>query len=186
MCCGLLNWKVWHQFNVVFDKSIVFGRLRITSRLCYGIAHLLGWHIWWQLVRSKWTNSVASKFSRPHPTRLFSLRFCEEWCVFTATHGHWKSSKKRFAQLFKKLHLRCYITHGMQYLHDMNCVVYAMVVMSRSNLIWTKLPCFKNAYAPYWKINSYSSPFMMYSFCVFPNGSTCIIKLDCIGYVKIS
>ena len=85
-------------------------------------------------------------------------------------------SKKRFAQLFKKLHLKCYITHCMQYLHDKNCVVYAMVVMLRSNLIWTKLPCFKNAYIPYWTINSYSSPFTMYSFCVFPNGSLCIIK----------
>ena len=50
-------------------------------------------------------------------------------------------SKKRFAQLFKKLHLKCYITHGMQYLHDMNCVVYTVVVMLWSNLIWTKLPC---------------------------------------------
>ena len=65
----------------------------------------------------------------------------------------------------------------MQYLHDMNCVVYAMVVMLRSNLIWTKLPCFKNAYTPYSTINSYSSPFMMYSFCVFPNGSSCIMAI---------
>ena len=72
------------------------------------------------------------------------------------------------------LHLRCYITHGMQYLHDMNCVVYAMVVMLRSNLIWRKITCFKNAYTLYWTINTYSSLFMMYSFCVFPNGSLCI------------
>ena len=65
-----------------------------TSSLGHSRPWLLGWHIWWQLVRSKWTNFVASKFSRPHPTRLFSLGFCEEWCVFTATHAHWRSQRK--------------------------------------------------------------------------------------------
>ena len=39
-------------------------------------------------------NYVGSKFSRPHPTRLFSLGFCEEWCVFTVTRRHWRSQRK--------------------------------------------------------------------------------------------
>ena len=108
-----------------------------------------------------------------HPTFFFGVL----WRMMCIHSNPWTLtiSKKRFAQLFKKLHPRCYITHRMQYRQDMNCVVYAMVVMLRSNLIWTKLPCFKNAYTPYWTINSYSSPFMMYSFCVFPNGSSCIL-----------
>ena len=91
----------------------------------------------------------------PHPTFFFGVL----WRMMCIHSDPWALtiSNKRFAQLFKKLHLRCYITHGLQYLHDMNCVVYAMVVMLRSNLIWTKLPCFKNAYTPNWTINSYVS-----------------------------
>ena len=102
----------------------------------------------------------------PRPTFFFGVL----WRMMCIHSDPWTStiSKKRFAHFFKKLHLRCYITYGMQYLHDMNCVVYAMVVMLRSNLIWTKLPCFKNACTPYWTINSNSSPFMTYSFLCLP------------------
>ena len=139
---------------------------------CNSRPWLLEWHISWQLVRSKWTNYVASKFSRPHPTRLLSLGFCEEWCVFTATHGHWRSQRKDLHS-FSKSYTSDVTSH-------MGCNIFTIWTVSSTQwwscwgLIWTKLPCFKNAYTKYWTINSYSSPFMMYSFCVFPNGSPCI------------
>ena len=99
VCCGISLYKLYRPFmfgeetvlsgpyldmlqhffisQLQQDNSmdIVFQQDGAHSSLGHSRPWLLGWHIWWQLVQSKWTNYVASKFSRPHPTRLFLWDF---------------------------------------------------------------------------------------------------------------